>query len=217
LASVYLLELTMINTSEDPASSNLSRHAQCEFLISPDDECYWHSAEVSHHFSQKTTPVGQFVESVTPSSQSAESIQYRAEWDGRWDDDSLACCTSASFVATVTIDGCPLSVTLGGVETPRAIRRRAVSVMQGRIDSLERSYEDLPLDHWAYNAMEFLSKRGLQRHYPPGFFDRSVPRMRADFIKAIQMMFEDPQFDKSDEQIRIMLDTLRAEFAAQYY
>lgn len=207
MASDYWLELKVTNTSEHVINLAVPKYFPCEFRVLAADGGEWNSCQHALYPMYLTNL------EIQP----AESIEYSAPWAGLWSDRSPACCATAKFVATLKLAGSPLEVVLEGVDTPRAIRRQAVSEMQMRISSLERPFEDLPLDHWAYNALEYLSRRGLQRYYPAGFFDGSVPRMRADFIKAIQTMLEDPRIDKSDEQTRIMLDTMRSEFSAQYY
>jgi hypothetical protein len=76
------------------------------------------------------------------------------------------------------------------------------------------AYEDVPRDHWAYNALDYLTDRGVLEGYPDGFFKGDRTLTRYEFAQAIARLL-DSIGTPSDENIRIMAETLRAEFSDQ--
>ena len=46
------------------------------------------------------------------------------------------------------------------------------------VANAQSSYDDVPKDHWAYNALDYLTERGVLEGYPDGFFkgDRTLTR-----------------------------------------
>jgi hypothetical protein len=77
------------------------------------------------------------------------------------------------------------------------------------------AYDDVPADHWAYNALDYLTQRGVLEGYPDGFFKGDRTLTRYEFAQAIARLLDTIQTGNSDEQIKIMADTLRAEFSDQ--
>jgi len=79
--------------------------------------------------------------------------------------------------------------------------------------------EEIPLDHWAYNAMIYLQQEyGLLSDWPEDYFVTDCPYPACEFVCAIDRMSEElderPQSEQN-ENVLIMLDVLRAEFAEQ--
>jgi len=77
------------------------------------------------------------------------------------------------------------------------------------------SYDDVPADHWAYNALDYLTQRGVLEGYPDGFFKGDRTLTRFEFAQAVARLLDTIGQQNADEQIRIMAETLRAEFSDQ--
>jgi hypothetical protein len=77
------------------------------------------------------------------------------------------------------------------------------------------SYDDVPRDHWAYNALDYLTERGVLEGYPDGFFKGDRTLTRYEFAQAIARLLDTIEQGVGDEQIQIMANTLRAEFSDQ--
>jgi len=77
------------------------------------------------------------------------------------------------------------------------------------------AYDDVPTDHWAYNALDYLTERGVLEGYPDGFFKGDRTLTRYEFAQAIARLLDTIQTGNWDEQIKIMAETLRAEFSDQ--
>jgi hypothetical protein len=77
------------------------------------------------------------------------------------------------------------------------------------------AYDDVPRDHWAYNALDYLTDRGVLEGYPDGFFKGDRTLTRYEFAQAVARLLDTIEGSNSDEQIRIMAETLRAEFSDQ--
>ncbi len=77
------------------------------------------------------------------------------------------------------------------------------------------AYDDVPADHWAYNALDYLTQRGVLEGYPDGFFKGDRTLTRYEFAQAIARLLDTIEAGNVDEQIKIMADTLRAEFSDQ--
>jgi hypothetical protein len=77
------------------------------------------------------------------------------------------------------------------------------------------AYDDVPTDHWAYNALDYLTQRGVLEGYPDGFFKGDRTLTRYEFAQAIARLLDTIGKTDVDQQIRIMADTLRAEFSDQ--
>lgn len=77
------------------------------------------------------------------------------------------------------------------------------------------AYDDVPTDHWAYNALDYLTQRGVLEGYPDGFFKGDRTLTRYEFAQAVARLLDTIGQQNADEQIRIMADTLRAEFSDQ--
>jgi len=111
---------------------------------------------------------------------------------------------------------CFLTITFGAPHSLQAIERTGVG------DGTEQGYdwcEEIPLDHWAYNAMLYLQQEhGLLPDWPEEYFATECPYPACEFICAIFCMIEELEERPESEQnenVRIMLDVLRAEFAEQ--
>ena len=77
------------------------------------------------------------------------------------------------------------------------------------------SYDDVPRDHWAYTALDYLTERGVLEGYPDGFFKGDRTLTRYEFAQAIARLLDTIEQEGSDEQIQIMANTLRTEFSDQ--
>jgi len=79
----------------------------------------------------------------------------------------------------------------------------------------QSAYDDVPRDHWAYNALDYLTERGVLEGYPDGFFKGDRTLTRYEFAQAVARLLD--TLDQKDwgEQINIMAETLRAEFSDQ--
>lgn len=109
---------------------------------------------------------------------------------------------------------CLLTLVVGCPGAAQAIERA------GAGDSTEQGYdwcEEVPLDHWAYNALLYLQQEyGFLSDWPEDYFAIECPYPACEFVCAIDCIIEElaerPQSEQ-DENILIMLDVLRAEFA----
>ena len=77
------------------------------------------------------------------------------------------------------------------------------------------AYDDVSRDHWAYNALDYLTERGVLEGYPDGFFKGDRTLTRYEFAQAVARLLDTIGEGVGDEQIRIMAETLRAEFSDQ--
>ena len=77
------------------------------------------------------------------------------------------------------------------------------------------AYDDVSRDHWAYNALDYLTDRGVLEGYPDGFFKGDRTLTRYEFAQAVARLLDTIGDGVGDEQIRIMAETLRAEFSDQ--
>jgi hypothetical protein len=77
------------------------------------------------------------------------------------------------------------------------------------------AYDDVKTDHWAYNALDYLTERGVLEGYPDGFFKGDRTLTRYEFAQAVARLLDTIDATNPDEQIRIMAETLRAEFSDQ--
>ncbi|HES58189.1 MAG TPA: hypothetical protein ENO21_02035, partial [Firmicutes bacterium] len=91
----------------------------------------------------------------------------------------------------------------------------ACMVLGGSVAWAASAYDDVPRDHWAYNALDYLTERGVLEGYPDGFFKGDRTLTRYEFAQAIARLLDSIGDGASDEQIRIMAETLRAEFSDQ--
>lgn len=90
----------------------------------------------------------------------------------------------------------------------------ACMVLGGGVAWAASAYDDVPRDHWAYNALDYLTERGVLEGYPDGFFKGDRTLTRYEFAQAIARLL-DSVGGGGDEEIRIMAETLRAEFSDQ--
>lgn len=78
------------------------------------------------------------------------------------------------------------------------------------------AYDDVPTDHWAYNALDYLTERGVLEGYPGGFFKGDRTLTRYEFAQAIARLLDTIEQDGvGNDQTQIMIDSLRAEFSDQ--
>lgn len=77
------------------------------------------------------------------------------------------------------------------------------------------AYDDVPTDHWAYNSLDYLTQRGVLEGYPDGFFKGDRTLTRYEFAQAVARLLDAVGQQNPDEQIRIMAESLRAEFSDQ--
>jgi hypothetical protein len=80
----------------------------------------------------------------------------------------------------------------------------------------QSSFDDVATDHWAYNALDYLTEKGVLEGYPDGFFKGDRTLTRYEFAQAIARLLDTiGEAGGSDEQVNIMAETLRAEFSDQ--
>jgi hypothetical protein len=90
----------------------------------------------------------------------------------------------------------------------------AVTVMMTASMALAASaYDDVPRDHWAYNALDYLTERGVLEGYPDGFFKGDRTLTRYEFAQAVARLLD--SIEGGDENVNIMAESLRAEFSDQ--
>ena len=77
------------------------------------------------------------------------------------------------------------------------------------------AYNDVPADHWAYSALDYLAQYGVLEGYPDGFFKGDRTLTRYEFAQAVARLLNTTDSSVYDEQIAIIANTLRAEFADQ--
>lgn len=77
------------------------------------------------------------------------------------------------------------------------------------------AYDDVPRDHWAYNALDYLTERGVLEGYPDGFFKGDRTLTRYEFAQAIARLLDTIGEGNWEEQIQVMAESLRAEFSDQ--
>ena len=74
-------------------------------------------------------------------------------------------------------------------------------------------YEDVPTDHWAYDALDYLTGRGVLEGYPDNFFKGDRTLTRYEFGQAVARLLD--SIPQSDSGVQLMAETLRAEFSDQ--
>jgi hypothetical protein len=77
------------------------------------------------------------------------------------------------------------------------------------------AYDDVSRDHWAYNALDYLTERGVLEGYPDGFFKGDRTLTRYEFAQAVARLLDTIGDGVNDESIKVMAETLRAEFSDQ--
>jgi len=77
------------------------------------------------------------------------------------------------------------------------------------------AYDDVPTDHWAYNALNYLTERGVLEGYPDGFFKGDRTLTRYEFAQAIARLLDTIETGNASDDIRVMAESLRAEFNDQ--
>jgi hypothetical protein len=77
------------------------------------------------------------------------------------------------------------------------------------------AYDDVPRDHWAYNALDYLTERGVLEGYPDGFFKGDRTLTRYEFAQAVARLLDTIGNGDWEDQINVMAESLRAEFSDQ--
>jgi hypothetical protein len=78
------------------------------------------------------------------------------------------------------------------------------------------AYDDVDTDHWAYNALEYLTERGVLEGYPDGFFKGDRTLTRYEFAQAVARLLDTIDAGGAGgEDINVLAQTLRAEFSDQ--
>jgi len=77
------------------------------------------------------------------------------------------------------------------------------------------AYDDVPTDHWAYNALDYLTEKGVLEGYPGGFFKGDRTLTRYEFAQAIARLLDTIQQKGATDEIKVMADSLRQEFSDQ--
>ncbi|MBN2082206.1 hypothetical protein JW859_08355 [bacterium] len=87
-------------------------------------------------------------------------------------------------------------------------------------DEVEHGYkwhEEIPLDHWAYNAIDYLQdEQGFLPGWPRDYFQPERPLPACVFRWALVSKLKEHNLHEErddNEQVSSMLDVLRAEFA----
>ena len=88
-------------------------------------------------------------------------------------------------------------------------------IMLGGYAFAATAYDDVPRDHWAYNALDYLTERGVLEGYPDGFFKGDRTLTRYEFAQAIARLLDSVGTGADGDSIRVMAETLRAEFSDQ--
>jgi hypothetical protein len=83
------------------------------------------------------------------------------------------------------------------------------------VANAQSSYDDVPKDHWAYNALDYLTERGVLEGYPDGFFKGDRTLTRYEFAQAIARLLDTIEQGGGGEDLQILANTLRAEFSDQ--
>jgi len=76
-------------------------------------------------------------------------------------------------------------------------------------------YADVPVDHWAYGTLQYLTERGILEGFPDGFFQGDRTLTRYEFAQAVAKLSDTVQSTDSAESIAIMTAMLRDEFSAE--
>jgi Putative porin/S-layer homology domain len=76
-------------------------------------------------------------------------------------------------------------------------------------------YDDVPGEHWAYQSLDYLTQHGVLEGYPDGFFKGDRTLTRYEFGQAVARLLDTIEAGGADEQVRIIADSLRAEFSDQ--
>ncbi|MCH7472156.1 putative porin [bacterium] len=77
------------------------------------------------------------------------------------------------------------------------------------------AYDDVPRDHWAFNALDYLTDQGVLEGYPDGFFKGDRTLTRYEFAQAIARLLDTIDAGMGGDEMGIMIETLRAEFSDQ--
>jgi uncharacterized coiled-coil protein SlyX len=77
------------------------------------------------------------------------------------------------------------------------------------------AYDDVPTDHWAYNALDYLTEKGVLEGYPGGFFKGDRTLTRYEFAQAIARLLDTIQQKGATDEVKVMVDSLRTEFSDQ--
>ena len=94
------------------------------------------------------------------------------------------------------------------------------TLVLGAIAAFANPFADVPNDHWAYPAVDFLQNEGVMIGYPDGLFKGDQLLTRYEFAEAIARMIKDiaegkvPSLSgKSSAIIKQLEDEFRAELA----
>ncbi len=90
----------------------------------------------------------------------------------------------------------------------------ACMILGVSVASAATAYDDVPRDHWAYNALDYLTDRGVLEGYPDGFFKGDRTLTRYEFAQAIARLL-DSMGTGGGTEVTVMAETLRAEFSDQ--
>ena len=63
------------------------------------------------------------------------------------------------------------------------------------------AYDDVPTDHWAYNALDYLTEKGVLEGYPGGFFKGDRTLTRYEFAQAIARLLDTIQQKGATDEI----------------
>ena len=77
------------------------------------------------------------------------------------------------------------------------------------------AYEDVSRSHWAYNALDYLTARGVLEGYPDGFFKGDRTLTRYEFAQAIARLLDSMDSGNMGGDVSVIAQTLRAEFSDQ--
>jgi hypothetical protein len=116
--------------------------------------------------------------------------------------------------AAVTVE--PAATRLRELLAPEfAALEQAAALIAGK-PGIAADVQLVPLDHWAYNALDYLEQQGVDTGMPPGTFRSGSQLTRAQFkhvlARALDWAAGQPELS---EQLRVVLETLRAEFSDQ--
>ena len=77
-------------------------------------------------------------------------------------------------------------------------------------------FEDVPADHWAYDALEFLSERSVVEGYPDGVFQGERLLTRYEFAIAVARLMDSAESSCAfTGDLQLIAEIARQEFSAE--
>lgn len=89
----------------------------------------------------------------------------------------------------------------------------AAALDDGSPAVVTRAYDDVPLDHWAYAALDSMAEQGVLEGYPEGFFKGQRSLTRYEFAQAIARLLDDCEITEVSAEAAQAVQRLTAEFS----